>query len=401
MGVFAYIAVSYHTFLHAGQICRMDNKKQPIQWYKSLPIITFKEADIDAENGIIRNVVMVEEGEAKGHGVNLEDEFISALVAYDNATFGTRGVPGRFGHPGASDNTMGAQMGFFKNVRKRKVGAKMQAVADLHLLEASDDSPTHPGMRTYIMKMAAEAPDFMMSSIVFRFSALYQRKKNGHKTYINSEWDADPDLGEVFVEFGDKGRHYFTDLVDQGAATDNLFSAKANPKLFISQAEIFLAEHPELKQFIQQNPISVQNFLHSIGASPAPAKPHISMSKITDFLFGKGDAPDGVDAAELTQLKADLAEVKSNITQLQTELSTANATITQLQSDLTAATAKNTQLQTELTTAKARVTELEAIPGAEPTKGPTAPAAELGKKAYEVSPVTAKARARFNAVTAE
>lgn len=384
----------------------MTQQKNDVRWYKSLPISSFKEADIDAEAGIIRNVVMVEEGEAKGHGVHLESEFITQIVEYDNANFGTRGVPGRFGHPGASDNTMGMQMGFYKNIRKRKSSAgKMQAIGDLHLLEASQESPTHPGMRSYLLKMAAEAPDFLMSSIVFIGTALYQRKTNGHKRYvkfdIDGHWDADPELGNVYVEFGDKGRHYFTDLVDQGAATNNLFSAQANPKLLVSKAEIFLAEHPELKQFIQANPDKVQQFLHSIGAAPAPAKPHISMSKITDFLFGKGDAPDGVDAAELTQLKADLAEVKSNITQLQTELSTAKATITQLQSDLTAATAKNTQLQTELTTAKARVTELEAIPGAEPTKGTTAPAAELGKKAYEESPVTAKARARFNAVTAE
>lgn len=374
----------------------MTQQKHDVRWYKSLPISSFKESDIDVENNVIRNVVMVEEGEAKGHGVHLESEFITQIVEYDNANFGTRGVPGRFGHPGASDNTMGMQMGFFKNVRKRKsTSGKMQAIAELHLLAAADESPTHPGMTSYILKMAAEAPDFLMSSIVFTHTALYQRKANGHKHHIKYEWEADPELGNVFVEFGENGRHYFTDLVDQGAATDNLFSAKANPKLFISQAEIFLAEHPELKQFIQQNPISVQNFLHSIGAAPAPVKPHISMSSISDFLFGKSNAPEGVDATELNQLKADLAEVKGNISQLQADLATAKATNTQLQADLTAATAKNTQLQTELTTAKARVTELEAIPGAEPTKGPTAPAEQTGKRAYEVSPITERARARF------
>jgi len=69
------------------------NNKQPksnTRFFKTdpRPLGQFAEGDIDAESGIIRNVVMCQEGEAKGHGVHLEGEFIEALAKYDrNSSF--------------------------------------------------------------------------------------------------------------------------------------------------------------------------------------------------------------------------------------------------------------------------------------------------------------------------
>lgn len=371
-----------------------------IRWLRSLPIESFKASRIDAEAGIIYDVVMVETGEAKGHGFHMEEEFIDDIVAYDLKHFSKRGVPARFGHPGASDNTMGMQMGHFENVRKRKgPRGKMQAIADLHLLDAAEDSPTKPGMKSYVLKMAAEAPDFMMSSIVFRGSNYYQRNKKGEKVIIRNSWDADDSMGKVFIEFGDEGQHYFTDLVDQGAATDNLFSAHSNPHLFVSQAQIFFGENPGILEFVKNNPAKLLEFLTKIGVD-LPAAEHKStfkMSGLKDFLFGKkNEAPEGVDADEIQKFKAELETVKGDIANLQAEKSAADAKVASLTTDLNTATEQVKNLTAELNAAKEKITELEAIPGAEETKGKTDNGGvDEDEKLYDQNPITKKAKARL------
>ena len=135
-------------------------------------------SNIDAENGIIRDVVMAEEGEAKGHGINIDAQFIADLVAYDQANYAKSGVRVRFDHP--SGGAMGSQLARMKNVRKRKSDeGKMQAIADLHLLQAAKQSPTHGDMYSWVLAMAKEDPEFIMSSIVFSPGEYFQKKGNG------------------------------------------------------------------------------------------------------------------------------------------------------------------------------------------------------------------------------
>lgn len=380
----------------------MGSEKE-IRWLRGLPVQAFAKGQIDHENGIIKDVVMVEEGEAKGHEVHLESEFIADLVAYDQKYFSSRGVPARFGHPGASDNTMGMQMGFYKNVRKRKGDqGQMQAIADLHLLDAAEVSPTRPNMKSYVLQMAEEAPDFIMSSIVFMPGKYYQRKGNGHKNYVASPWSADPEMGNVFVEFGEDGRHFFTDLVDQGAATNNLFSAQSNPHLFVSQAELFLADNPQLAQFIIANPAKVLEFLTGIGMKTPTQEPKpstINMSKLFEFLTGKSTvAPEGTDPNEMAQLQSDFAAARVEITNLKAAQKAAEDKVTSLTAELTTATGKVTSLTAELATATERVKELEKEPAEKPTTGRTAPAEGSEEKAYMRSPITQKAKARFKEV---
>lgn len=356
----------------------MGAEHPPIQydtrWLRSRPTASLSPEQVDAENGVLRDVVMVQEGPAKGHGVHLESEFVSQLVTYARYAMGERGVKARFGHPGASDNTMGMQMGYYRNVRKRKgPGDKMQAIGDLHLLEAADESPTKPGMRSYILKMAAESPDFLMSSIVFTAGGYYQRKANGHKVPLDSPYDASPDNGDVFVEFGEKGALLFCDLVDDGAATDNLFSAEANPHLFVSQAEMFLSEHPHLIDFLKNNPEKTLAFLTRLGLElPSNNTPPPSnMSKIMDFLFGAdAEKPESTDE-QFAALKADFAAAKSRIETLQSErddlttrLAAADALATELQ-------AKVAQLEADALALKARIVALEKEPAATHTNGDT------------------------------
>lgn len=364
------------------------------RWLRSRPTASLSPDQVDAENGVLRDVVMVQEGPAKGHGVHLESEFVEQLANYAQSSFGDRGVKARFGHPGASDNTMGSQMGYYRNIRKRRSAeGKMQAIGDLHLLSSADESPTKPGMRSYILKMAAESPDFLMSSIVFSAGGFYQRKPNGNKHIL--ERDMDPfsydewanyreDWGDIFVSFG--SLHY-TDLVDDGAATDNLFSAEANPHLFVSQAEMFLSEHPHLLAFLKNNPEKTLAFLTRLGLelptnhTPPPS----NMSKIMDFLFGAdAEKPEGAEE-QFDALQADFAAAKTRIETLQSErddLTTRLADADVLATELQAQVAK---LEADALALKARITELEKEPAAKHTNGDTD--TDTVKKSLSKTPV--------------
>lgn len=227
------------------------------RWLKSNPVaIDFSQSNIDRENGIIYNVVMCEAGPAKGHGVHLEDSFIEALVNYDQKHFSKTGVKARFGHPAMSDTQMGTQMGYFKNVRK----VEAQAIGDLHLLAAAENSPTKPGMRSWMLDMAEEASEFVMSSIVFISSGYYQYSpKKKERIDFEMEWDAPFPEEDIYVAFDPKkgARHNYTDIVEAGAATNALFGQQFNQDKFAVRTVTWLQENDDILQFIRSNPSKI------------------------------------------------------------------------------------------------------------------------------------------------
>lgn len=340
---------------------------------------------------------MVQEGEAKGHGVHLESEFVEAIVRYDKANFSNIGLKARFGHPSASSETMGTQMGVFHNFRKREKDGKMQAIADLHLLEAADESPTHPGMRSWVLKMAKERPDFIMSSIVFARSGFYQRKANGHRVLVEQDgWGQpigfDPELGPVFVEFdAEKGAsHFYTDLVESGAATDQLFGTRANPDLFVSRAHQFLDDNPDLKRFIQQHPDKVAAFLARLGITVQHSKKMSKTTSLMDWLFGKSEDQPEPTAEELAALKTQLGDAKGQIDARMTALQNQ---IDEFKTQVAALKADAEQLRADIEAHKAEIAELKKQPGAVLTAGEGNPPAPTPKeRAYQTDPVTQRAQ---------
>ena len=329
---------------------------------------------IDAENGILYDVVMVEEGPAKGHGVNLDSEFISALVSYDQLNFGERGVKARLGHPGMCDNAQGAQLGFYRNVRKRNKGGKMQAIADLHLLQAADQSPKNPNARSWVIQMATESPDFIMSSIVFVGSGYYQKKANGHKKPVMTDEDYDS-TQPLFVEFDAENgaAHYNTDLVEEGAATTHLFSTSANPHLLVSGIYEWLDDNPEVYAFAQQHPAEVAAMMSRLGIEVNKPNPAVTMSSfsISKWLFGQPQetAPTPED---LTSLREQLLAAQQAVASLSKEVETLRTSLLAAQQAQTFATA-------ELEAAQTRIAELEAAPAAPPTGGDTPGAPAQGQ----------------------
>lgn len=345
---------------------------------------------------------MIEEGLAKGHDVHIDSEFVQNLVQYDQATYSERGIKVRLGHPSASDDTMGKQMGYMRNFRTRRQNGKMQAIADLHLLDAADSSPVAPNMRQWALKMASEAPDFIMSSIVFKGSGFYQKKANGHKRPLSQEMEADAELGPVYISFTpeDGAEHYYTDMVEAGAATNSLFSTEANPHFFVSQAHAWLDQHPELLQFIQKNPEAVQAFLLRAGLSASPeVKQKRTMWSIKQWLFGETDvAPEEPVQTELTMLKSELSEAREAVQQLRQErdefeqkFTAAQQEAERLRTETIALKAEAEDLKTRLLALEARVQKVEDSPAAQPTGGDAGAEDHAAGRSFERRPLYQRA----------
>lgn len=320
-------------------------------------ILQFSKEQIDLENGIIRDVVMVQEGEAKGHGLHLDAQFISDLVSYDQKVFGAEGVRVRFDHP--SRSSMGSQLARMKNVRKRKgPEGQMQAIADMYLLESAKISPTHGDMHSWVLKMAQEDPGFIMSSIVFSSTGYFQKKANGQKKPI---WDYDEEgnwmsydskLGAVYVTLGE---HLFTDLVDDGAATSSMFKPSLEPAIELDSAP----------------------------------KPKNQMT-LLELLFGKKAVTEPVElsAEEATELRQKLSLAETELAKFKAEADKATA-------DLALSKTALDKAEADLATAQTKIAELSKA-AADHTEGSSENPEPEKQKSFKTDPITAKAQEAFN-----
>jgi regulator of replication initiation timing len=280
---------------------------------------------------------------------------------------------------------MGTQMGYFQNFRKRKKDGRMQAIADLHLLEASNLSPEKPQMKQWVLSMAAEAPDFIMSSIVFSPSGYFQKHSNGKKKKMEMDGsNYDSELGAVYVDFGAEGKHFYTDLVEAGAATTSLFSNEVNTHLFIVKAENFIADNPEIKKFIADNPDRVQEFLQALGIQP---KKSLTMS-IKNFLFGT-DKPENdvtISAAEVTELREKMTALEEKFAGIESENTALKTKVTETETALATATADVAKFKKEAEKAKedARKLHVDGPKGFDTEKKDTASELAINKKAAAI-----------------
>jgi hypothetical protein len=217
-------------------------------------------AKSDKAKGVIYDAAIVTEGEAKGHGVNLDSEFVGKVV--ELAGKKSLGIKVRFGHPSMSGNALGTFVGRAKNFRTAiSDKGKALARADIHLSETAAESP-NGNLYDYVLSMAESEADMFGMSIVFRPGKTYVRK-DGQKIYDHSEFSADgcklrkkeyKDL-PLFVECE---QLHAADLVDEPAANDNgLFDTAT----WAEQASEFLDSHPEIYALAAANPDMVKSFL--------------------------------------------------------------------------------------------------------------------------------------------
>ena len=226
-----------------------------------------KPKDVNHEEGVIRGVKICSVGEAKGHGVNLDEEFIDTLIKKGNGF--TQGLKARFGHPNMCSTALGTYIGRFKNFTKattvRSDGSQVACcVADLALSDSAKNTP-NGDLYDYVIAMANEEADMFGTSIVFTPGQRYRRNEKGQKVYPrdsrgkrNEEFDraGTPD----FVECD---HLHACDCVDEPAANDGFFSAFASETV-AGQITEFLDLNPQIFQALEDSP-DVMNAIAQYG----------------------------------------------------------------------------------------------------------------------------------------
>lgn len=202
------------------------------KWLKTSPTFTPRFANIDRDQGVIKGVKMVSEGEAKGHGMFINSDFIDKLVKL--AKREKKGVRARFGHPNMCNESLGTFLGLFKNVRREEESA----IGDLYFSQTAKKTP-NGDLYNYIFDLALDDPNAFGSSIVF---------------------DGGMEEGELDGEtvlFATIDTLEYTDLVGEPAATDGLFSTDS----LADTVTRFLDENPEIFTAIEKNPNIFDEFL--------------------------------------------------------------------------------------------------------------------------------------------
>ncbi len=197
------------------------------------PIYQLSPPAIDKENAVIKNVLIIQEGEARGHDLFLNQQFLDDVVKLGNQK--TNGVKARFGHPNMCSTALGTFIGRYKNFHK--IGTLVYA--DFYLDASAKISP-NGNLFDYILQLAETNPDTFGSSIAF---------KPG-KTITLSE--KDPTTNETMLKsYATIELLHAVDLVDDPAATNGLFSQfHADDLSFIATT------------FLDQNPLIVQSFIN-------------------------------------------------------------------------------------------------------------------------------------------
>jgi len=206
---------------------------------------------IDREKGIIEGVKVCTEGEAQGHGVNLDAEFVETVVRFGNER--KQGLKARFGHPNMCSTALGTFLGRHKNFRAETItrddGSKaLSAVADMFLSNEAKDTP-NGNLYDYVLGLAENEPDIFGTSIVFTPGREYRKTADGENVFEPTD-SKEPLSAEIYVEC--KSLHA-CDCVDDPAANDGLFS-KFSQETIAGQMTEFLDVNPEIWGAIQTNP---------------------------------------------------------------------------------------------------------------------------------------------------
>lgn len=229
------------------EIAQQRQEWNATRWFRADVLRQLQTATVDSENGAIYCVAICTVGEAKGHGVFLEQSFIEDTVKFGNQN--KQGVKCRFGHPSMSGESLGTFVGRYHNFRVE--GNK--AIADLYLDETAKKTPSGD-LYSYVLDMAEKNPDMFGASIVFKVGEYYYYNEDGKRKVLNNDM-----ADMVFVKMASLQG---CDLVDEPAANDSLFSStSSNSNKFAVIASQFLDAHPQILDFISKNPHKITEFL--------------------------------------------------------------------------------------------------------------------------------------------
>lgn len=194
-----------------------------------------KSLNVDRENGIIKNVSIVDHGKNK-NGTYFNDQFLQDIV--DKGNEQKQGVKSRFGHPNMCSSSLGSFLGRYKNftVKDKKV------FADLHLDPISKKTQVEGKgitMYDYVLDMAESNPDMFGNSI-----------------HINSDLFEEK-VGDVYFNSHKLESLIASDLVDDPAATQGLFNNTDDLGIIVTD---FLDMNPTIFAAVQKDPSIIEDF---------------------------------------------------------------------------------------------------------------------------------------------
>ena len=254
------------------------------RWFRSAPAYGVENEGVDLDAGIIYGLAVCTAGEAKGHGVQLDETFIAEVTKHGKKTK-RHGLKARFGHPAASGTALGSFLGRIKNFRTDVGGGSDGGDitrADLHVDPVADKSPDGE-LGTYVLELAEADPTAFGMSIVFTPGDSYQVDDDGDKVFDRSLFTNDRPT------FATLKKLHASDLVDDPAANPSgLFCAGSfgSELTFAGQVSAFLDDHPQIYQAIDADPEILDGFLERYEAykareNGAPTKGPDEMKKDT------------------------------------------------------------------------------------------------------------------------
>lgn len=238
----------------------MSDKKNEIKWFRT-GFTAGGVVSVDSEQHTLKDASVIRPGEAKGHGVWIDQEFCASVVAMAaQGKSATSGLKARFGHPNMCSEALGTFLGRWKNLRLAEDG---KVIGDLHLSATAAESPKGD-LRKYVEEMAAKEPDHFGASIVFSVDQEAFKKhalehgaveKDGDfGKYLDFESFKSPDPNNLQnLPHARCSELHAADLVDDPAATDGLFSGAGGLSLAAQMTE-FLDTHPEIFKALTEDP---------------------------------------------------------------------------------------------------------------------------------------------------
>lgn len=179
------------------------------QHFKSvaLSILTLETGlKLDKEAGILFGAQVAMMGEAKGHGMELDEVTLDQIVALGNKV--PSGVKTRFGHPNECTPALGTFVGVRKNFRRD--GRYVRA--DLHMSEAARKEYAE-----HVLAMAELHPEKIGNSVVVSGIREFRRDADGRRLRDEQGKELLPVLRITDL--------HAVDVVDEPAAGDGMFAA--------------------------------------------------------------------------------------------------------------------------------------------------------------------------------
>ena len=248
--------------------------------FRSLP--NFSEAKtlkVDRENDRLNGVQIAKYGKNKNESF-FDEKFLTDLVKKGNEQ--SQGVKSRFGHPNMCSNSLGSFVGRYTNFRKEDNKVFADLTLDPITKKTSLEGKSVK-MYDYIMDMAEKNPDMFGNSIVI----------------MGDEYQ-----GEIEYDNGEKKMETIkvlhsllaSDLVDDPAATDNLFSFEGDMGVAITD---FLDQNPEIFTVVEKDPKIILDFFERYDNYEQKRKPkkkkNMSLFEKMKSLFDKDDKKFNVD----------------------------------------------------------------------------------------------------------